>query len=120
MNIEHLFAYGTLGPADEEAVERDGWTVDAVRGRLYDLGPYPILLDLDDPGAEWVEGHVRDLESVERLRRLDSYEGETFVRRSTFTRSGVPVWVYVYVLPRPDEARGPMERWEGKRLLEWP
>ena len=44
-----LFAYGTLMPADAAAVARQGWTADAVRGRLFDLGPYPGLIDLDAP-----------------------------------------------------------------------
>jgi gamma-glutamylcyclotransferase (GGCT)/AIG2-like uncharacterized protein YtfP len=41
-----LFAYGTLMPADPVAAARQGWRRDAVRGRLYDLGPYPALIDL--------------------------------------------------------------------------
>lgn len=120
MEIDCLFAYGTLGPADEEAKVRDGWVADAVRGRLHDLGSYPILIDLDDPSAGWVEGHVRLVDSPERLSRLDAYEGEDFERRSTFSRSGRWVWVYNYTGPRPAQARGPIERWEGRRLSRWP
>ena len=44
-----------------------------MRGRLYDLGPYPALIDLDDPAAGWVEGYVRAVEPAELeppLRRL--------------------------------------------------
>jgi hypothetical protein len=41
-----LFAYGTLMPADPVAAARQGWRRDAVRGRLYDLGPYLALIDL--------------------------------------------------------------------------
>ncbi len=120
MRIDHLFAYGTLGPPDQEAIEVDGWTADAIRGRLYDLGPYPILLDLDDPTAGWVEGHVRSLDSPERLSRLDAYEGEDFERRSVLTRSGLLVWVYHSIGPRPAHARGPIARWDGRRLDRWP
>src|SRR4051812_6485646 len=36
-----LFAYGTLAPGGPEEAALDGWTADAVRGRLFDLGPYP-------------------------------------------------------------------------------
>src|SRR5262249_52965827 len=62
-----LFAYGTLMPADASAAEREGWQPDAVRGRLFDLGPYPALVDIDDPGAGWVEGFVRPVD----LRELE-------------------------------------------------
>ena len=70
-----LFAYGTLGPADPEAAARGGWVADAVRGRLFDLGPYPALVDADDPAAGWVEGHVRPVDRRELEGRLDRYEG---------------------------------------------
>ena len=38
-----LFAYGTLAPEGPVGGVRDGWVADRVRGRLYDLGPYPAL-----------------------------------------------------------------------------
>ena len=69
-----LFAYGTLMPADREAAEREGWRPDAVRGRLFDLGPYPALVDLDDPAAGWVEGFVRPVDLEELATRLDPWE----------------------------------------------
>ena len=47
-----------------------GWTADRVRGRLYDLGPYPALVDCDEPGAGWVEGYVRPIEPGELLLEL--------------------------------------------------
>src|SRR5262245_959427 len=72
---ELLFAYGTLGPVDRSAASRGGWEPDAVRGRLYDLGPYPALIDPDHAEAGWVEGHVRALETSELETRLDPYEG---------------------------------------------
>ena len=39
-----LFVYGTLAPESPEVAGREGWVADAVRGRLYDLGPYPRWL----------------------------------------------------------------------------
>ena len=62
---ERLFAYGTLAPEGPEAAARGGWEPDTVRGRLYDLGPYPALVDLDDPEAGWVEGYVRAVDPAE-------------------------------------------------------
>ena len=111
-----LFAYGTLGPSGLGTVERDGWSADAVRGRLYDLGRYPVLVDWDDPGAGWVEGHVRPLVRRELEDRLDPYEGveEGLFRRIAATsRAGRRVWAYVYPHPVPPGARGPLTRWEG-------
>ena len=74
MAPESLFAYGTLAPDGPEAASRGGWEPDMVRGRLYDLGPYPALVDVDDPEAGWVAGHVRAVDPAElgparRLRR---------------------------------------------------
>lgn len=114
-----LFAYGTLGPSDSRSVVRDGWDSDAVRGRLFDLGAYPALVDWDDPRAGWVEGHVREVDPIELQQRLDPYEGvsEGLFRRLVLrTRSGRVVWVYVYPHPVPGTAVGPLPRWDGPRL----
>ena len=111
-----LFAYGTLGP---EAVAGDGWATDAVRGRLFDLGPYPVLIDWDAPGVGWVEGHVRAVGRGELEGRLDAYEGVDeglFRRVVATTREGRRAWVYVYPHPVPAGARGPLNRWDGPRL----
>lgn len=111
-----LFAYGTLAPTGPEEAARGGWMADAVRGRLFDLGPYPALVDLDERGADWVEGFVRSVDSTELTRVLDPYEGvddNLYRRLATITRRGRWVWVYVYVPPIPREARGPFRRWKG-------
>ncbi len=117
-----LFAYGTLMPRDPESAAEQGWEPDAVRGRLFDLGPYPALVDVGDPAAGWVEGYVRSGVSTEMMRQLDAYE-ETdsglYRRVGTMSRSGNAVWVYVYSGPLPREARGPLDRWEGT-LRAWP
>ncbi len=111
-----LFAYGTLVPREPGPRRRAGWRPDAVRGRLYDLGPYPGLVDLDDPGASWVEGFVRPVDEAELTGRLDPYEGvdEGLYRREpTTTRAGRPAWVYTYARPLPEGAYGPLVRWGG-------
>jgi gamma-glutamylcyclotransferase (GGCT)/AIG2-like uncharacterized protein YtfP len=116
--MDFLFAYGTLVPPDASRREDEGWTSDAVRGRLYDLGPYPGLVDLDNPTAGWIEGFVRVVDILELVGRLDPYEGvdEGLYRRERVTtRSGVRAWIYVYNRPLPGGARGPLARWEG-----WP
>lgn len=117
MTPRHLFAYGTLRPRDP-ATALGGWSADAVRGRLFDLGPYPALVDLDAPGAGWVEGFVRFVESGELIARLDPYEGvdEGLYRRvAATTRGGRRVWVYTYARPLPRGACGPLTRWDGPR-----
>lgn len=109
-----LFAYGTLGPCNPVDALRGAWTADAVRGRLYDLGPYPALIDLDEPSAGWVEGHVRAVARRELEGTLDPYEGVDiglYRRVATTTRSGRRAWVYVYARPLPDGAQGPLPRW---------
>src|SRR5438874_1983805 len=111
-----LFAYGTLTPDGPEAEALGGWSADSVRGRLFDLGPYPGLVDLGDPAGGWVDGFVRPVEESELLDRLDPYEGvsEGLYRRSVaVTRAGRVAWVYVYARPLPAVARGPLVRWDG-------
>lgn len=113
MTIALLFAYGTLMPRDAATALERGWSVDAVRGRLYDLGPYPALVDLDDQSAGWVEGYVRSVQAAE-LETFDRWEAvdEGMYRRVlTRTRDGRHVWVYVYGLTLPPESRGPFVRW---------
>lgn len=113
-----LFAYGTLVPTASDCRAAEGWEPDAVRGRLFDLGPYPGLVDLDDPSAAWVEGFARPVEELELIGRLDPYEGVDeglYRRESTTTRAGRPAWVYVFARPLPASARGPIARWGGDR-----
>jgi len=120
--VSLLFAYGTLMPAGPEAAAADGWAPDAVRGRLFDLGPHPALVELDDPSAGWVEGYVRAVETAEIEGLLDTWEGVAdgvFRRMETTTRKGKRAWVYVYAQPLPAQARGPLDRWSGKRGV-WP
>ncbi len=112
-----LFAYGTLGPRDRAAEARNGWQADAVRGRLFDLGPYPALVEPGDPEAGWVEGHVRPVEMAELQGPLDSYEGvaEGLYRRVVVrTRNGIWAWVYAYARPLPGGAIGPLVRWRPR------
>jgi gamma-glutamylcyclotransferase (GGCT)/AIG2-like uncharacterized protein YtfP len=118
-----LFAYGTLAPGDPAVATRDGWVADRVRGRLFDLGPYPALIDCGDAGAGWVEGYVRPVGRDELTGRLDPYEGvdEGLYRRTVATtEAGRPVWVYVYARSLPPGARGPLARWGRPRTGRGP
>jgi gamma-glutamylcyclotransferase (GGCT)/AIG2-like uncharacterized protein YtfP len=113
-----LFAYGTLMPRDAAAEAREGWRPDAVRGRLFDLGPYPALVDLDAGEADWVEGFVREVTLGELTGRLDPYEGVDeglYVRVPATTRAGRLAWVYAWSGPVPHGARGPLTRWRVSR-----
>jgi gamma-glutamylcyclotransferase (GGCT)/AIG2-like uncharacterized protein YtfP len=109
-----LFAYGTLIPRDVARFRREGWVPDAVRGRLYDLGPHPALIDLDDPAAGWVHGFVRPVEMAELEGQHDAYEEVEkglFRRAQTTTRAGRIAWIYVFSGPLPPNGRGPIDRW---------
>src|SRR6185437_10156830 len=115
-----LFAYGTLAPDGPEAAARDGWVADRVRGRLFDLGPYPALVIEGDPEEGWVAGYVRTVDRDELIGRLDPYEGvdEGLYRRlAATTEAGRRAWVYVYARPLPPGARGPLDRWERPRRV---
>src|SRR3954471_21925532 len=113
-----LFAYGTLAPDGPDAAARDGWFADRVRGRLFDLGPYPALIEGEGEGTGWVVGYVRAVGLDELIRYLDPYEGVSqglYRRVAATTEAGRQVWVYVYARPLPPGARGPMARWERPR-----
>lgn len=113
-----LFAYGTLGPRALGAGL--DWSPDAVRGRLYDLGAYPVLVVPDDPDSGWVQGHVRGTSPGELEGPLDAYEGVAdglFRRIQTTTRSGRRAWVYVGARGVPEWAVGPLDRWDGPRSV---
>jgi len=116
-----LFAYGTLSPDGPKSAARGGWSADAIRGRLYDLGPYPTVDGPGGPGLGWVEGYVRPVSEGELAGRLDLYEGvaEGLYRRQVVTtRVGRAAWVYSYARPLPADARGPLDRWSGRRGVE--
>ncbi|WP_406699495.1 gamma-glutamylcyclotransferase family protein [Singulisphaera sp. Ch08] len=118
-----LFAYGTLAPDDPGEVAARGWVADEVRGRLFDLGPYPALVDHDDKSAGWVEGFVRPVDPIELTHDLDPYEGVDeglYQRVAVTTRRGLWAWVYIFARPLPREARGPLTRWRGRRALPVP
>lgn len=114
-----LFAYGTLGPADAVEAVAGGWRADQVRGSLYDVGAYPILVGWDDPGAGWVDGHCLAVHPDVVERVLDPYEGVgegLFRRVIATTRAGRRAWLYVWPREVPADARGPLGRWEGRRV----
>jgi gamma-glutamylcyclotransferase (GGCT)/AIG2-like uncharacterized protein YtfP len=116
---EALFVYGTLAPRDAEEAARVGAVADAVLGRLFDLGPHPALIDLDDPTASWVDGFVREVSLDDLEGPIDAYEGVDegpYRRASTVARSGRRVWAYVHGPALPEGARGPITRWEGARV----
>ena len=96
-----------------------GWEPDKVRGRLYHLGPYPALVDVEDPSADWIAGYVRAVQTEELEGPLDSYEGVAeglFRRLIVNTKAGRQVWVYVYAGERPVATFNRIERWEGRRV----
>ncbi len=99
-----LFAYGTLMPTDAATVASQGWMSDAVRGRLFDLGPYPGLTDLDAPCAGWAEGYVRAVEpqELDAFDRWEDVDGGTYRRVETMTRNGLRLgFMYMLGLCRP-------------------
>jgi len=127
---DRLFVYGTLQPpssiplADRLAVIGPA----RVRGRLYDLGPYPGLIPADDADADWVHGLLCALpsEDPDLLADLDDYEGydptdpvgSLFVRERGTARvesgNDIPCWVYRYNRPVDAHARLVNGRWERR------
>jgi len=123
-----LFVYGTLrSDLGYAAAEREQLTAIAERfgravvaGRLFDLGPYPAMLD-PRPGASIaaspVVGELWQLRPGQTLEAIDRYEGfgdgfstpNEFIRvaRPALPEAGVPTraWVYLYNWPMIARAR---------------
>ena len=86
-----------------------------LRGRLYDLGPYPALVDADDPEAGWVAGHVRA--STRPTSRGTSTITRAWPRAFTAgsgrrPEAGRVVWVYS--TPAPPRPRPGADRPLGR------
>jgi indolepyruvate decarboxylase len=106
-----LFAYGILTSRSRQSAEQKAWPADAIRGRLYDLGLLPVLVDLDDPEADWFEGFVRAVDRAEPEGPLDAFEQ---VDEGLSWR----VWVYLHARPVPADAKRPLIRWRGKKRAQ--
>lgn len=106
MSCTHLFVYGTLLRKSRNAFARrleqearyDGRA--RVRGRLYDLGPYPGMVPAEGP-EEWVFGELYRLpDPKDILPSLDRNEGARFERITTTAvrdeGDEIDCWVYLY------------------------
>jgi gamma-glutamylcyclotransferase (GGCT)/AIG2-like uncharacterized protein YtfP len=108
----YLFVYGTLlrrsrHPMARLLAERARYAGAArMRGRLYDLGRYPGMLE-PAGDADWVHGDLYDLgEGTTTLAELDAYEQAESPLPAYFERqigeaarpdgTRVPVWIYWY------------------------
>lgn len=102
---EHLFVYGTLMGMEDTRVEfvRD----DTVRGKLYDLGPFP---GFNFAVTGKVKGKVYKILDRTIMPELDQYEGyraddlkNSLYRREAWVTSALanqlPIWIYVYNQP---------------------
>ena len=101
---DHLFVYGTLrrGAPMHGLLERDvEWVCAArIRGRLYDLGPFPALTD--GRRNEYVQGELYRIATRDPGRLLDAldrYEGRAFSRvvRKIEPELGEALEAYVYL-----------------------
>ncbi len=79
---------------------------------LYDLGPFPMAIACNEPGA-WLHGELFAVDATQ-LRALDRFEGapRLYQRQRHVLSDGRPVWVY---LGRPRQVRHvpliPSGRW---------
>ncbi|HUE74163.1 MAG TPA: gamma-glutamylcyclotransferase family protein [Pirellulaceae bacterium] len=125
-----IFVYGTLkrGQCRERAWPRrplgveSAWTL----GRLYDLGPYPALIE----GTDRVLGEVWRFapeDMRESLRVLDGIEGfrdqsDDLYRREVVectTESGIVVRAYTYCYARPLPAGARLVTANASGFLVW-
>lgn len=103
--MECLFVYGTLlKHFDHEVIrplapylQHSGSGL--VKGRLYDMGSYPGLVE--DPNGYDVYGEIYRVTEPQRVfAELDEYEGSEYIRRKMMVRSSdneqIRCWVYLY------------------------
>ncbi|MGL4463722.1 MAG: gamma-glutamylcyclotransferase family protein [Planctomycetia bacterium] len=109
-----LFVYGLLQSGKRPPATTSAAVADAVRGDLYDLGPYPTAVRVGDPAADWIEGETLTIDDAE-LPALDEFEdvaGGLYRRLRTTTRNGLTAWVYEYLPLIPPDLQ-PQRRWRG-------
>lgn len=131
---QHLFVYGTLMPHAGHPMgarlARESRLLGgaAMRGRLFDLGRYPALVE-DGSGEGLVHGEVYALNSPSAsLRWIDRYEGiipgresgsdyERVQRRASLETGGtILAWVYVYRAPLTSARPIENGRWRAQAL----
>ncbi len=128
----HLFVYGTLlsgarHPMGARLAREARLLGDAtIRGRLYDLGHYPGLVEAED-AASLVHGEVYTLNSpAASLLWLDAYEGiskdaarNDYERRERTARMALggdlTAWVYLYRAPVGGLSLIADGRWTSRR-----
>lgn len=118
---ERLFVYGTLMRGfvahDRMSPDRCRYFADGtIAGKLYDLGPYPVLR-ADEPGT--VRGELYEIVDDSLLCELDEYEGYhgrhdtcRYTRRVVSVQcadQSIEAWVYAY---------NPRRSVEGAVLIE--
>lgn len=126
-----IFVYGTLqrGEVRERMWPRGARRIETgmIRGRLYDLGPYPALTTGDDlvRGELW---HVAPEDLQVTLDALDAIECyghddvDLYVRRIVAVRreNGQTVDAYTYFFANPDElAKYPVVRPNDEGVCQW-
>ncbi len=103
-----VFVYGTLkrGEVRERCWPRKPVAIDEanVRGALYDLGPYPGLVDGDDvvAGEVWrfaeadMQATLRALDEIEGFRKCENDEYRRAVITCDTAVAQVKAWTYLY------------------------
>jgi gamma-glutamylcyclotransferase (GGCT)/AIG2-like uncharacterized protein YtfP len=113
-SITALFVYGTLqrGQCRERCWPHAPLSVElaTVRGRLYDLGPYPALVAGDDliGGEVWrlaAEHLSRTLAVLDEVEDVAAGEAGLYARRAVECRTerGAAVRAFAYYYARPHE-----------------
>jgi gamma-glutamylcyclotransferase (GGCT)/AIG2-like uncharacterized protein YtfP len=92
----YLFAYGMFRDAARDLLgEIKKCERTTINGKMYRVNTfYPgVIL-----GEGIIHGDVYLINS-DKLKELDDFEGEEYVRKKTMTSSGKECWVYEFILP---------------------
>jgi gamma-glutamylcyclotransferase (GGCT)/AIG2-like uncharacterized protein YtfP len=106
-----VFVYGLLQPGYKPPRSMKRHWPDAVRGRLFDLGPYPGIVSVGT-GEGWIHGHVVEIEEweLESLDRFEDVAGGLYRRQRVLTREQRDAWIYEFARMIPAGARE-IDRW---------
>lgn len=102
-DTKRIFTYGTLKrgyPLNSWLSDSEFVQEDTLKGRMYDLGPYPVFFQVDESEQKEITGEVFDmpLDSFKSLERMEGNVG--YKTKVMTTGKGEEVHVFVHTAER--------------------
>lgn len=107
-----LFVYGRLQTGYDPPDSVSAWTVDAVRGYMFDRDDDPALINPGFANEPWCWGQLLTIDEKE-LASIDESE-DGYLRQRITTFHGYRAWIYAYTGAPPPNAEW-LTRWSGSK-----